>query len=157
MLFFSIIHIEVLIMDIDKIQKINEMARELLKHGIVSSMDDAVKQAEECVSKKTEASQLRTDVESDNEKKHSMSLEINRLKSKISEQARKIDELEGMLKKANEKITDLELRKSSTIMEKDKSQPQTRLVPEEKKPHPRSGNFVPGDVSIEKIFYSGPK
>lgn len=34
---------------------------------------------------------------------------------------------------------------------------QTQLATEEKKANPRSGMWEPGDISIEKIFYSGPK
>lgn len=144
-------------MDVDQIQKVNELAREMLKHRIASSMDEAVKQAEEVLSKKKDASKIREEVEKDEEKRREMTSEVRRLKAKIEEQAKKIEELEGKLKHANSKITELELRKTTPFIEKERAEPQTRLVKEEKKPHPKSGGYNPEDVSIEKMFYSGPK
>jgi hypothetical protein len=165
-------------MDVDKLQKVQRLAQELIDHKIVESMDDAVAQAENIINKKQEVQEVRKEVEKDTQKlepEMDVTLEVKKLQTKISEQAKLMGELRSQLdvmvsdiKSLREEQTNLKETQQTQkpFLEKSPEKPQTTLVKEEAKEvkeekseegHPKVGEFKSQDVSVEKMFYCGPK
>ncbi len=165
-------------MDVDKLQKVQRLAQELIDHKIVGSMDDAVAQAENIINKKQEVQEIREEVKKDAEKlepEMDVSLEVKKLQAKISEQTKIINELRSQLDVMVSDIKSLRQEQSNLketqqqqkpFLEKSPDKPQTTLVKGEAKEveeekseeaHPKVGGFRSQDVSVEKMFYCGPK
>jgi len=171
-------------MDVERLRKINALAKELLDHGIVSTMDDAFKQAERMIEKdsvfeeknepeieikKLDSRSFDTAQRSPQEQvQQSQTLGINYfdlkkindrisgIESQISQIYLKINELISEINKISDRIE----KRSLDIKEEKKVIQQSTLNAVEKKSngvesHPRVGNYKPEDVAIEKMFYFG--
>jgi ElaB/YqjD/DUF883 family membrane-anchored ribosome-binding protein len=155
-------------MDINEVVKLNQMMKELQKHGIAQNAPDAFQQAQEFVgdepkkvvtineggvhveSVPVQGSALiesRVNLLLD---MHNKKIESNfmMMKDTISALAMEIEKLKFELKK----FADSKAKVVQVVQETQKS-----LKPEEKAPHPRQGNYQPGDVAIDKMFYFGHK
>ena len=154
-------------MDIKKMQKISELAKELVDKGVYDNLEEATKQAEVMVNKGDPGisavlgtqSQEESNQENGQTKIYEeLKLELRKLAFQVSEQAKSIAEFKSQLKNILDEINKLKLEKPKPILEKESGQEQTKISKEatEKKPHAKVGNYNPGDVSIEKFFYSGP-
>ena len=150
-------------MDVEKLQKINALARELLQHKMASSMDDAVKMAEEQLRGKPIVSEIRQTMEPpkpvQEPQKEASSDEVKRLMKKVDEHASVID---SMSKKMNEMISEInnlqsELKRVKTIQVPEGKEQSKLRPPEKKEAHAKVGIYNPDDVSIEKMFYFGQK
>ena len=171
-------------MDVEKLQRINTLARELMKHGMAGSMDEAVRMAEEKITGAPEVSNIKETMSDDMIAQTQVSqsadnlapkeqdmIELRKIKSALDSQANTINNMAG---KINEMVTEFnrlneEINRLKTIQvpsasaapEKKQAkgtQTQFRAQPEEKKEgHARSGNYNSDDVSVEKIFYSGTR
>jgi hypothetical protein len=172
-------------MDVERIQKINAMALELLKQGLASDREDAVAQAERIFKAKgaTEYSSLRetmTKVEaegaiSESSTASSSPLPADEIKTimernttfmvkKLKEIEEKIAALESDMASVNSKMTFQRPVHAEPQPAHQVSQPQPApQIPRGPNPtvtasnHPRSGSYNEGDVSIEKFFYMGRK
>lgn len=168
-------------MDVDKLQRINTLARELMKHGMAGSMDEAVKMAEDKIDGSPEVSNIQETMSDDMitqaqtaassespAPKENDSLELRKLRNLIDEQNRTISGISG---KINELVTEFnrleqEINRLKTIQvpsgsDDDKKGTQTQFRPqkteEKKEGHARTGSYTPEDVSVEKMFYSGTR
>ena len=171
-------------MDIDKLQRINTLARELMKHGMAGSMDEAVRMAEEKINGAPEVSRIKeamsddmisqTQVSQSSDNlapKEKDAIELKKLKSALDSQSDMINSMAG---KINEMVTEFnklnqEINRLKTIQvpstpavqeKKTQKGTQTQFRPqaeEKKEGHARSGNYNSNDVSVEKIFYSGSR
>ena len=171
-----------MVLDAEKIQKIGKLASELLSHGRATDIQDAMRQAEAMLgSTGAIPPNERTPVpdpsphlgaatnapaQAAKQQDPEYDFKLMKLQRQMDQQkemlmalrttlagfASKIDNVIG-------KINKLEQQQKPIILEKPKAQPQTTLKPEPKQPHARSGGYSPGDssVSVENIFYSGPK
>lgn len=153
-------------MNIERMQKINDLAQQLVEKGVYDNLTDATQQAESMINKgdagisdvlgteqeKQEAQPQKTEEEE-------LKLQLRKLSYQVNEQSRTISELKSQLKSLLNDIEKMKSEpKSSPILERKSENDQTSLSKEatEKKSHARSGKYESDDVSIEKVFYSGP-
>ena len=164
-----------------RVSKVNTLARELLKHGIASSMDDAIKQAERLVrgespediknpaplvsesippsEEKKETPQQSSVLKQDNDEDHSKLLkEIDSLKKAIESNKNAISVVTD---KMNEIIAEInKIESGSVVQNKPNPSGNQSISPNNKQQtqaNLRTGGLQPGDVHIEDYFYSGSK
>ena len=151
-------------MDVEKLQRINNLARELMTHGMAGSMDEAVRIAEEKIRGDPEVSIVQQTMQSSQP-----SQVIPPANDDLQKVMKLVHEQQTMIGQMGEKINELisefnglqeELHKLKTVKVEHSSEPETQaqLRPQpvvKKDPHARSGAYNPEDVQIEDIFYSG--
>ena len=169
-----------MVMDVERVQKISKLAQELVSHGMAEDMIAATQQAEQMMGKTNDAIIPRTnsDVNTENVSPSSTStinddnelmLKLRKINYQMNEQAGEIKNLKEQLFQVTKDLT--ELRQTKHIIEKPCDKPQTTLhptTPVEEQPqtivttpnnskgsHARTGDYKPGDVSVEKYFYCG--
>lgn len=163
-------------MDIESMQKINRLAKELVQHGIFSDTEEATKQAEMMINKGDKSisdvmklGDLGAGSGTAGEKGESyrnndtedLAADLRMLATQLKEQARAINGLKEQLDGLRQEMSKLKtMREQRPVMLKEPLQEQTHLKKEDVKkpePHPRVGLYEPGDsISVEKFFYSGP-
>ena len=99
--------------DIERVKKIEALARELMKHGFANNIQDAVSQAEKATQSKSEVNipsanpkaqeNKMTDIQYNEDFKR-LSLQINQQKSMITEVQSKMNEMIGEINKFDKKI-----------------------------------------------------
>jgi len=173
-------------MDVERIQKVNNLALDLMKQGLASDREEAVTKAEEIFKERdTEdyanirqtMEDVRPEIRVEEQKRENPD---NLSQEKVSEILEKNTKfIVTKFKEFQEKITSLEreisfmknrmLNSAPTVKEvvsqvKVESRPEQKKTSQEEsspeaKPenHPRSGNYKENDVSIEKFFYMGNK
>ena len=170
-------------MDVDKIQKINALALDLMKQGLATDREDAVRQAELVFqSRSSEYGEMRQRMEDVKPQVQSSSpsvaLSQDEIKTILEKNAefivKKFKEFEEKIKILEEQIGSIRTasRISHTMSspargsESDEAPKpgtviRTERPPEEKKAdtsgHHRTGKFTGDDVSIEKFFNYGHK
>ncbi len=151
-------------MDVEKLRRINMLSSELKKHRMADSSEDAYTQAQQIVQvtprQQQQESQESVIVETapahDPLESKQFQLEIERVQKTMSE------EMEVMRNAINQLITELnslrgELSKAQAVLPPKQKEKQVELKTETKTSHPRQGNWTPGDVDIQKMFYCGTK
>lgn len=166
-------------MDIERVQKINSLALELLKQGLVSDREEAVKQAERIMDRgdysslqETMSGGKRTDLEVAGKESGLAQDKISEILEKNTTFiVKKMREFQEQMEKINGEIGNLRNEmsgvkremnslKSSGVTKPSGEEPKRKPVAKESggvKDHPRSGNYKEDDVSIEKFFYAGNK
>ena len=169
-------------MDVDQIQKINQLALDLLKQGLAPDREEAVRQAERVFKGQgaEEYSSIRqrtSEIRSENGISHaSVALPANEIKQILEQNAnfmvKKIKEFEEkvssmgkeiaslrqqLLNQSGPTIRELSSRSVEPPAEVKPQRPVSKVVEEVARSHPRSGNYTDQDVSIEKFFYMGSK
>ena len=165
---------------IEDIQKINKLARELMNHGIATSLDDAVKQAREMLKNGQKTSILHKSVDVDTgavkeeiklpEKEEMTWQEAMKTNNeyiikelKDAENGLKMfqqqiitlkEEFEAYKKDMNRRISQVENRPAASAPIQQGPAPQQQSAPSS---HAKTGNSNPDDVCIEKMFYFGNK
>lgn len=163
---------------IEDIQKINNLVSELLKKGICSTREEAVKMAESYLNKqvisdkKTEVSKVLSPKKEDEYRnmiertKTYMQKELMNLRNALEILAKEISKLKQEVN--NLKIAGESKSVENTELEgknvKEAAEEQEKLEEEEekeekkdKKFYPKQGKFGSEDVSVEKMFYYGNK
>jgi hypothetical protein len=171
-------------MDIEKMQKINRLSKELVEKGIFSDLQEATKQAEVMINKNdnsishvfgtdrgqpvqsaqiTKPSQMNQNFQpqqaSNPQEEEDIKQMLRKLSHQASEQAKIISDLKLNVVNIINEINRMKIEpRKPAIMEKTQGHDQTMLNKEatDVKPHARTGNYNPTDVTIEKFFYSGP-
>jgi len=156
-------------MSVEDIQKVNALAQELLKKGLVSSRDEAVKRAQEMLNKEIVSANVPVKETSEKQSvaagdsfeklrnmlertKEGIEAQMNGYKNALVALEREIHSLKDQVSKlkagepraAQQTISVQEVRKPAEKEEKPKS-------------HPRMGNYKSDQVSVEKMFYYGNK
>ncbi len=162
-----------------RMTKVNELAKSLLEHGLASSMDEAIKQAEKLVrgetpesvkmaeplaqEKKEEAEKAKEELKPEHIGSPSSELkpEIEDLKKRMIENEKKINLLMNKMNEIIAEINKIELSGSRLSRHNQNTNPQpsaqSRGGQSETKANLRTGGLQPGDVKIEDYFYSGSK
>jgi len=152
-------------MDVQKLKKMNELSKELKKHGMADSTAQAFSQAGEMVRdeafkqviERNKSSQKSKDC-FDNQyqimlerQNRQIAQEVKALKETVAAMQAEIEMLKADQKTAS-KLQDKQTQ------EKPVQETQTKFPQKpESKEHPKQGGFSPDDVSIEKMFYFGKK
>ncbi len=148
-------------MDIEELKRLNNLTIALRKHGMADKSDDAYKQAEALlVSKKEEPIppfQPSVHVSNDSliEHKFTLALEMNNKKFQEA-----LDVISATMSSLAQELTNLkrEVRDLKSVpVQKPVVEPEVSKKEQPKESYPRQGQFAPGDVSIEKMFYYGKK
>jgi hypothetical protein len=165
-------------MDVERIQKINNLALDLVKQGLAKDRDDAIKQAE--LVYKGQAQEYNEMRETMQEKEEAPQVELSQgrveeilqqntqfLVRQIKTFQEKITALEGELAAVKNQLTynklptvqEIVVKKEERQQEVPEEAPVTaeQQITENKETHPRSGNYNEDDVSVEKFFYMGSK
>lgn len=169
-------------MDVERIQKINSLALNLMKQGLVSTRDEAVTEAEKLFKNNDDSNfseimnriELAKDKQLQNNSSPQEELSQDSIKSilekntsylvkTIKEFQDKILALEKEVEKLRTRAVYDKLPTSKDIVNHEgPTQLATgaREIPattpgQKKVDHPRSGNYSGQDVSIEKFFYMG--
>lgn len=156
-------------MDVERIQKMNDLALSLMRQGLARDREDAVQQAEKIFRQRDgenyasirermgESPQAAKEAELSQETIKTI-LEKNSsfMVRTIKEFQEKVASLENeMVKLRNQMIN---MRPANAIPRGDSPQAASAAgqaaAPAS---HPRSGNYKDADVSIEKFFYMGSK
>ncbi len=172
-------------MDVERIQKINKLALDLMRQGLAQTRDEAVDQAEKVFRRqetgyesfketwheaskpqppKEEPSQVNI---SQDEMKEILKQNTEFMVKKIKEFQEKVAVLEKDMADLRTKVTYHRLPTVEDVKQQSQIQKEergsTENIPrgssEAAKPasHPRTGNFKAEEVSIEKFFYMGSK
>jgi hypothetical protein len=103
--------------NIEQVKKVEALARELMKHGLASNMEDAVSQAERATRSKTEVKIPRANPSAqddkmtdilNNEDFKRVSLQVNQQKSMVAEVQSKMNEMIGEINKLDKKLSEME-------------------------------------------------
>lgn len=145
-------------------KKVNELIKELQKHGMATSSDEAAVKAEEIMNlgekiipqsdSRAESIVSRDELQS----------QIEQLKRAFNNLSNDIESLKlALTKKADiSALAAIASQQSSQSRIVEPERTQIKIQPseqkeEKKEPHPRQGNYNPGDVAIDKFFYYGKK
>jgi len=156
-------------MDIDRIQKVNMLANNLVKQGLASDKDDAIRQAERIYDVQTPSrvevveETLAPKQDAMTEEKLHEILEKNTqfLVKTIKDFSKRLNEVEQKLaSKGRIHVEELPHAPAGSVPPSQVA-PPPQAAPSPPKPavpiNPRSGNYKDEDVSIEKFFYMGSK
>ncbi len=149
-------------MDLEQLRKINTLSHELKRHNMASSSTDAYTQAQQIVQvipKPATASCETIVVEAAPAApiaERQFQLELERVHKAVAE------EVEVLRTAINQIIAEVnalreDLGKVQSAQPPKPKEKQVELKTETKEAHPRQGNFQPGDVDIQKMFYFGTK
>jgi chromosome segregation ATPase len=148
-------------MDINKVQKLNEMAMNLKKHNVVFSKEDAIKQAESIYG--SEHNYATEEVVQNSEQVDELRKDVRKLTFALRDALNEINDLKSQVTKLSRELNDVRVDQQPRKIEEKRVEKvaQQTLKQEEKakkitSPIDRNG-ISPEDVSIEKFFYFGEK
>ncbi|MBS3166539.1 hypothetical protein J4444_05435 [Candidatus Woesearchaeota archaeon] len=169
-------------MDVERVQKINSLALDLMRQGLANDREDAVTQAEQIYRSRDNSEGYPTVKESarfDGSQQHNSTesamptqkiqeiLEQNTkfMVAKIKEFQEKIafleNEINTMKTKQQVAAVRQQVAQESSAPSQQQERPREQQFASAKETasnmHPRSGNYTDQDVSIEKFFYMGHK
>ncbi len=166
-------------MEVETIQKINNLALELMKQGLAKDRSDAVIQAEKIYVQQNGGDYTclrRTMEEVKNEQegmpKREVDLSSENIKEILEQNTsfivKKLKEFQDKMTSFENEIAALRTKMtyerpvprpalSSSIQEAEIPKPAPKITRETAPDHPRSGAYRQEDVSIEKFFYMGGK
>ncbi|HIG93547.1 TPA: hypothetical protein HA242_01290 [Candidatus Woesearchaeota archaeon] len=170
-------------MDVERIQKINTLALDLMKRGLAADREDAVVQAEKVYRSRDgseDYSNIREtmqNVQAEGQKNQPTATAADLTPTKVSEILEQNTKfLVAKIKEFQDKVTALEGEVASLKSRVSYNRPAPEAPPRGSEEsvaarapaqsasnaqsapnHPRSGNYNDKDVSIEKFFYMGNK
>lgn len=165
-------------MDMMQVQKINALALDLMKQGLATARDQAVVMAEQMLARK-DYTKLTTQMDgtptSSPERAHeaqqqasaTMNLDQQTIQTILEKNSeflvKKIKDFQEQITKLETQVKEMQSQAQSRALirevpaRNEDNQQKLRAAQQAPSNHPRSGNFSPGDVSIEKIFYTGSR
>lgn len=169
-------------MDVEKIQRINQLAVDLMKQGLATDREEAIRQAERLVARDDYSSLNDTikNVEADarmESKGGEEDLSQEKIKEILEKNTaffvKKIKEFQEQLKSLQDEMAalrrnvaersinsrppNMEMKENQETKEAKADRTQKQEMSAKGASHPRSGNYADSDVSIEKFFYCGSK
>jgi hypothetical protein len=145
-------------MDINKVQKLNEMASSLKRHNIGYDKDDALREAEKMYGKENDYSQevpehQENELDEMRKEVRKLSMAMQHMTQDMQGMKQKMEQLEKELNDA--RVGGMSRRQGQqTLSEDEPERPSGRPKPDATKPIDRN-NVAPADVSVEKFFYYG--
>ncbi len=157
-------------MDVERIQKVNNLALDLLKKGLVQNREEAVREAEKIFREKAaDYSDLRETMEEVSREanpapRHQEDLSQEKIRDILQQNTqflvKTIQEFQSQMKVMEDELSTV--REKLAQLRASPAQEQKTLEradPPLKGPvsHPRSGNYAEEDISVEKFFYTGSR
>ena len=149
-------------MDVESAMKINELAKELTKKGFASSSEDASKMAEQFLQKTLIPKENLSQPKSTDK----LEIQLERIQRKFNNDLSSLQEkMNSLINKLNmicDEVKNLKTRetpvKEGAKASKEEKQNALKVKEENKEsPNQRTGNFKPGDIDINEVFYCGTK
>ena len=158
-------------MDIEKMKRVNALARELKDHGIAMDYEEAYRQAEKMIESGLDSGDIKTDDISvkpyvpKEEAKQSPgmgfdALELKSLKGRLENLEQQLNVLFLKMNEIISEINKFEKKKADSPIElrpheEKQNDMQANLKSQPTEAHPRTGDYKSSDVAIEKMFYFG--
>ena len=165
-------------MDVEKIQKVNNLALDLVRQGLAPDREEAIAQAEKIYEGDTEdydairEATIPVEPQQDlSPEEHTQELSHNQIKDileqntkflvkKITQFQEKINFMEKEMQSLKSQLDYNKIPSAGQILTKeavktDEPQVQEESTEPKKEPHPSVGNYSEKDVSVEKFFYMG--
>ncbi|MBN1644913.1 hypothetical protein JW851_02650 [Candidatus Woesearchaeota archaeon] len=162
-------------MDVEKLKKINQLSKELKKHGM--AMEEAIEQASDSVHENEIKEFLHKSKEEMESTKNPSSTEqyiimmernnrkimeeVQKVKQEVSKIIHEFSEIKKQFEQMPETLRETSPRKAietqSKLTPKTEQKQSFRTAPKKKAKNPRQGDYTSDDVSIEKMFYFGKK
>ncbi|MBW2992692.1 hypothetical protein KY345_05740 [Candidatus Woesearchaeota archaeon] len=166
-------------MNLDKTVKINNIARELLKHGLVSTLEDGIEKAKEMTKDGVDMGEIEqtsdneTEQQQPSEQPSQASDQSNDMRimerklsylaktfaeqfnAEIGEVKKQIEMLNNDLKDIKEKIKQVQVQPQQEQQILEEEPKNAKKDDEEIKP--RTGDYTPDNVELEDYFYFGNK
>lgn len=152
-------------------QRINALAKELKVHGIVQDFDEAYKKAEQMIERNISIEELNDEAQAEEPKIEPQPamdpikpsfvnvdpLDVKTINDRLASLEKQINQV---FLKINEIVTEInkfekKKRESPIEVKEEHKDVQANLKSQKVEPHPRTGDYKPEDVSIEKMFYFG--
>ena len=151
-------------MDVESAMKINELAKELTEKGFASSSEDASKMAEQFLQKNIMPKGNIAQPEGSDK----FEIQVERLQRKFNNDISALEEkMNSIINKLNvicDELKKLKTRKPQPIKEevnpealKEEKQEKIEAKEPKKESSQRTGNFKPGDIDINEVFYCGTR
>ncbi len=143
-------------MDVEKLKKMNELSKELKKHGMAESTKEAFEKAgkmvrDEAVGDVISKSTQKAEASDSFDKHYQIMLE--RQNRQLANEIIALKEAVAAIKEEIDK-----LKQAKPIQQQPKQEKQATFAKkEEQKPHPKQGGFTSEDVAVDKVFYFGKK
>ena len=166
-------------MDVERIQKVNNLALDLMKQGLASDREEAIAKAEHIFKDRDteDYAEIRRRMDDTPERRKqevdSNSLTQDQIKEileknttfiikRFKEMQEKMEFLEREVSHLKNKslqrgATTVNQERVSNPQEQKEQETEVRQGASTETNHPRSGNYKEDDVSIEKFFYMGNK
>jgi len=147
-------------MDVEKLKKMNELSKELKKHGMADSTKQAFAQAGEMVRDEAVGDIISRSNTSEKSKDSFDKQYQIMLERQNRQLANEINALKETVAAIQEELKQLKCADFKTRAPEQKQEPkeekQATLQKKEEK-HPKQGDFNSEDVAVDKIFYYGKK
>jgi hypothetical protein len=150
-------------MDVEKLRRINMLSHELKKHGMADSSTDAYNQAQQMVqvipktnSTPQESVVIEAAPAAEPLAARQFQIEVDKIQKAFSEE---LDVIRNAMNQVIMEVNSLreDLSKAQAAQPPKQKEKQVELKTEVKVSHPRQGDWKPGDVDIQKMFYYGNK
>ncbi|MBW2986115.1 hypothetical protein KY333_01975 [Candidatus Woesearchaeota archaeon] len=147
-------------MDVEKLKKMNELSKELKKHGMADSTSQAFTQAGEMVRDETfkQVIEPNTSSQKTTEFDNQYQIMLERQNRQIVQEVQALKETIAAMQAEIEMLKADRKAAPMPQQEKPKQEAQTKFPQKsESKEHPKQGGFTPEDVAVDKVFYFGKK
>ena len=155
-------------MDVDEVKKVNELSKELQKHGIVDDSQDGLSEAQKIVQvqEPPEPGPMRPPLQEPEEPAQEMDaltqkkielimqMSTKKLRQEVNTLKEQITALAQELSQVKTEVGSLRLKEvREEAQEPVKESP--KVTEKSEKEHPRHGKYSSDDVDLKKVFYFG--
>lgn len=148
-------------MDVEKLKKMNELSKELKRHGVAADTAEAFAKAGEIVRDNTVGDLISKSVPSERQKEcfdSQYQIMLERQNRQLAQEICSIKEKISLIQEEIEKIKQAKPVQPMQAIQQPKQETQTKFPQKaESKEHPRQGGYTSEDVAVDKIFYFGKK
>ena len=150
-------------MGVEEVQKINNLAKELLKHHIASSSEDAYAQAEKMIKGEPHKEGMEDET---NRELRMLGLKLNSLYSELVSTQQELKGMKEEIAYIKNKLQSEAFQRPATPVQQASAQhstesgehieaQKTQEAPKKTESRSRTGDYSEKDVEIEKFFYYG--
>lgn len=147
-------------MNIEDMQKVNRLAKELLMHHIVDSSEEAVARAEQMIYGRDESKRIVAEksVEAENHDIRNLQNSVSQISSAVSRLSSEMSILKAEYDKLKSEF--INLRQRNFPASPQQPQPQASIssaAAEQQKKNDAEQDRLSEEVAIDKVFYFGKK
>lgn len=148
-------------MNVEKLKKMNELSKELKKHGMADSTAEAFSQAGDMVREEAVKDIIIKSKDTQKSKDcfdSQYQIMLERQNRQIAQEVQALKETVAAIQAEIEMLKADQKTAPAQQQEKPKQEVQKKFPQkEESKEHPKQGGFTSDDVAVDKVFYFGKK